>query len=144
MFFVYIIEITGPRMRLFAPALRNLFEVVEEVYCLGLVYVFMDWTHGICGLLMLLVLKYCCEPPLWLISKGLETQAEYVLLGIAEINKRTVPTEHMRNFIAQALYEEYKSSSVQSNGFSQSASAAQSWTRYLNVYFISERHFSSF
>ena len=142
-FFVYIIEITGPRMRLFAPALRNLFEVVEEVYCLGLVYVFMDWTHfemtlGICGLLMLLVLKYCFESPLWLISKGLETQAEYVLLRIAEINKRTVPTEHMRNFIAQALSEEYKSSSVQSNGSSQSASAAQSWTRYLNVYFISE------
>ena len=135
-FFVYIIEITGPRMRLFAPALRNLFEVVEEVYCLGLVYVFMDWTHfemtlGICGLLMLLVLKYCFESPLWLISKGLETQAEYVLLRIAEINKRTVPTEHMRNFIAQALSEEYKSSSVQSNGSSQSASAAQSWTRYL-------------
>ena len=85
LFFVYIIEITGPGMRLFAPALRNLFEVVEEVYCLGLVYVFMDWTHGICGVLMLLVLKYCCESPLWLISKGLETQAEYVLLGIAEI-----------------------------------------------------------
>ncbi|XP_063725287.1 organic cation transporter protein-like isoform X2 [Symsagittifera roscoffensis] len=110
----------------------------------GLVYVFMDWTHfemtlGICGLLMLLVLKYCFESPLWLISKGLETQAEYVLLRIAEINKRTVPTEHMRNFIAQALSEEYKSSSVQSNGSSQSASAAQSWTRYLNVYFIKSK-----
>ena len=72
--FVYIIEITGPRMRLLAPALRNLFEVVEDVYCLGFVYTFMNWSSyevlmGTCGFLMLLSYQFCLESPLWLISK---------------------------------------------------------------------------
>ena len=72
--FVYFIEITGPRMRLFAPALRNLFEVVEDVYCLGFVYVFMNWSSyevlmGTCGVLILISMKTCVESPLWLISK---------------------------------------------------------------------------
>ena len=137
-FFVYIIEITGPRMRLFAPALRNMFEVVEDIYCLS--FVVMGWEKYqilmcVCGLLILLVLK-CYESPLWLISKGLETQAELILLKIADINKRNIPIEHLRNFVAQAVREE-RPNEEQRNGSVHGRDLSTKWTRWLNFHYTS-------
>ncbi|XP_050390285.1 organic cation transporter protein [Patella vulgata] len=113
--FVLGMELVGPKSRVWAGMITELFWSLGTIILAGAAYWIRNWqtlqlTMSVPGIILLSYFCLITESPRWLISKGRYKEAEKIIQKAAKVNKVVIPSRLLRR--SQSRFIEPKNESV--------------------------------